>query len=106
MKPGAGGLECDIGGVGDVIAQKRGSLGPEMVEVAMFLKLNRHMLIRDTTKVKEMGSNWKEYIPSRPEFPIDYDGYSEDEMGLQNSNAGLEVQSYRSLIDVTDCDSH
>ena len=46
MKPGSGGLECDIGGIRDVISERRGSLGPGMVAVAMFLKLNKQDVIR------------------------------------------------------------
>jgi hypothetical protein len=77
MKPGSGGLECDIGGMSDVISRRRGSLGPGMVEASMMIKLNKDRIVRDPTLVEELPKTWKDFIPKRPTDPADY--YSEPE---------------------------
>jgi hypothetical protein len=66
MKPGAGGLECDIGSMGDVIGRRRSSLGPGIVEASMMIKLNKDRIVReDPMMVKEYRTSWKakRYIP-------------------------------------------
>ena len=91
FKPGSGGLECDIGGMGDVISPKRSSLSPGMVEVAMFLKLNKDLVERDPLKVTELSRNdWKHSIPGRPEYPHGY--FIEDNEDEEDSiiNSGHE----------------
>ena len=81
-KAGSGGLECDIGGMGDVISRRRGSLGPGMVEAAMMLKLNRDILVGNPANVKDLGARgWKVYIPKRPDYPSDYITVGEEEEG-------------------------
>ena len=81
-KPGSGGLECDIGGIPDIVSARRGSLGPGMVEVAMFLKLNKKDAIRDPRKVPSLGRLWQGSIPGRPEYPpayFDEENFSSDD---------------------------
>jgi hypothetical protein len=81
MKPGAGGLECDIGGIADVVTARRGSLGVGMVEVAMLLKLNKTDLIRDPSKVPGLGKRWKEHLPNkRPDYPSSYFDLDADDL--------------------------
>lgn len=72
FKPGSGGLECDIGGVGDVVSPKRSSLQPGMVEVAMFIKLNKDLIEQNPTKVDALPKkymegpySWSARIPTR-----------------------------------------
>jgi hypothetical protein len=72
MKPGSGGLECDIGSMGDVIGRRRGSLGPGIVEASMMIKLNKDRIVRDVMMVKEYPTSWKAFIPKRPDDPADY----------------------------------
>jgi hypothetical protein len=81
LKPGSGGLECDIGSMGDVIGRRRGSLGPGMVEASMMIKLNKDRIVRDPMLVKEYRTSWQAFIPKRPDDPADYymNNESEDE---------------------------
>jgi hypothetical protein len=72
MKPGSGGLECDIGGMDDIIGRRRGSLGAGMVEASMAIRLNKDMIERDPTKVAAYKKDWKTFIPTRPDYPADY----------------------------------
>ena len=65
--------ECDIGGVGELIGTRRGSLGVGMVEAGMFLKLTKEERIVDTTQVPALSnSGWKSKIPQRINYPNDY----------------------------------
>ena len=87
MKPGAGGIECDIGGISDIVTARRGSLGVGMVEVAMLLKLNSEDLIRDTTAVGDLGKKWNDYIPNkRPPYPPAYFETEEEEEGEEEDD--------------------
>jgi hypothetical protein len=43
-KPSSGGLECDLGNLSDVLAPKRSSLRVGLVEINMFLKINKHLI--------------------------------------------------------------
>ncbi len=79
MLPGAGGLECDIGGVGDIIGSKRGSLDPGLVEVNLMLRVNKSLQETETIKVPRLGDKWKEHIPVRPSYPEDYFEGEEEE---------------------------
>ena len=70
-KPGSGGLECDIGGVKDLISSKRGSLSAGMVETGMFLRFNKKNRELNQLNVPVLD-NWTAYIPKRPDYPDDY----------------------------------
>ena len=62
-----------------------------MVEVAMFLKLNKDLVERDPLKVTELSRNdWKHSIPGRPEYPHGY--FVEDNEDEEDSiiNSGHE----------------
>ena len=98
-KAGSGGLECDIGGMGDVISRRRGSLGPGMVEAAMMLKLNKDILVRNPERVNNLGARgWKASIPRRPDYPSDYIAIiaGEEERG---PNANSDAMSEHSSSD-------
>lgn len=65
-KPSAGGLECDLGGLSDVLAPKRSALRAGLVEVNMFLKINNHLVPTNPDDVAILGKDWKSFIPTRP----------------------------------------
>ncbi|CAK9275004.1 unnamed protein product [Sphagnum jensenii] len=50
-KPSSGGLECDLGSLSDVMAPKRSSLCAGLVEINMFLKINKHLIPTNLTEV-------------------------------------------------------
>ena len=79
MKPGSGGLECDIGGVGDVVGLKRSSLDQGMVEATMMLKLNKDLTVVNPILVPNLGARWKDAIPGRLPHPEDYLQQLEDD---------------------------
>ena len=62
----------------DVIALKRLSLIPGLVEVAMFLKLNMSLILNNPTNFME-SPIWNTLIPSRPQLPNDIDDSSDNE---------------------------
>lgn len=64
LKPSSGGLECDLGSMNDVLCPKRASLGAGYVEVEMMLRLNRHLIPSDPLRVKQLDSDWRDYIPA------------------------------------------
>lgn len=86
MLPGSGGLECDIGGVGDVISPKRGSLDPGLVEVQMMIRLHKTLKELDSSAIPDLGKTWKNYIPKRPAFPAAY--FDDDDGDDDNQNDG------------------
>ncbi len=86
MLPGAGGLECDIGGVGDIIAPKRGSLDPGLVEVNLMLRVNKTLQELETINTKRLGSNWQQQIPKRPYYPADYFEDEEENEDIDEEN--------------------
>ena len=62
----------------DVIAPKRSSLIPILVEVKMFLKLNISLIPNNPAIIAE-SSIWNTLIPSRPELPNDIDDSDDNE---------------------------
>jgi hypothetical protein len=54
--PGSGGLECNIGMCGDLIAPKRGSLKPGYIEAQLMIRVNKDLVELDTTKVDDLGN--------------------------------------------------
>lgn len=74
MMPSAGGLECDLGSMADILSLKRASLGPGYVEIDMFLRLNKHRIPTNPDNVPPLRNDeWKNRIPSRPAFDDDCD---------------------------------
>lgn len=65
-KASSGGLECDLGGMNDVLAPKRSTMRLGLVEVAMFNKLNKHLIPRDPGLVNDVGGIWETLLPDRP----------------------------------------
>jgi hypothetical protein len=63
MKPGSGGLECDIGSIVNVICRRRHSLGPGMDEACMIIKLNKDRIVRGPDKVMDLRKTGKASIP-------------------------------------------
>ncbi|KAH8943775.1 hypothetical protein BDL97_13G072200 [Sphagnum fallax] len=70
-KPSSGGLECDLGSLSDVLAPKRSSLRVGLVEINMFLKINKHLIPTNPINVENN-------IPKRPVMAL-YDGGKEEE---------------------------
>ena len=89
-KPRLCGLDCDIGRVSDVVHPKRGSINLGMIEVGLFLKLNRKEMIRDCTKIECLGKSWENKIPTRPNYPSDYFDES-DEKDSENEDPSNEA---------------
>ena len=81
-KTSAGGLECDFGGMNDVIALKRSSLRAGLIEVNMFLKMNKHLLCSDVSEVVKLDLQWKSFIPKRPAMS-EYDTNDEDKNDIE-----------------------
>ncbi len=50
-KPSSSGLECDLGNLLDILAPKRSSLRAGLVEINMFLKINKHLIPTNPAKV-------------------------------------------------------
>ncbi|KAH8946677.1 hypothetical protein BDL97_12G109200 [Sphagnum fallax] len=50
-KPSSGGFECDLGSLSDVLPPKRSSLRAGLVEINMFLKINKHLIPTNPTEV-------------------------------------------------------
>ena len=65
-------LECNLGGMNDVIASKRSSLIPILIETMMFLKLNMSPIPNNLAYVAE-SPIWNTLIPSRFELLDDVD---------------------------------
>jgi hypothetical protein len=88
-KPSSGGLECDLGSLSDVLAPKRSSLRAGLVEINMFLKINKHLILTNPTEValldKKMNLNWENNIPKRPVMAL-YDGGEEEEKEEENTH--------------------
>ncbi|KAH8964893.1 hypothetical protein BDL97_04G089500 [Sphagnum fallax] len=79
-KPSSGGLECDLGSLSDVLAPKRSLLRAGLVEINMFLKINKHLMSTNPTEVAPLDKkmNWENNIPKRPIMAL-YDGGEEEE---------------------------
>jgi hypothetical protein len=77
MLPGSGGLECDIGGVGDAVSPKRGSLSAGMLEAAVMVRFHKGIISSKMDDIRQLSvAEWQSMIPARPEMP---DGYFQDE---------------------------
>ncbi|CAM6041561.1 unnamed protein product [Sphagnum compactum] len=78
-KPSSGGLECDLGSLSDVLAPKRSSLRAGLVEINMFLKINKHLIPTNPAEVAPLDKkmNWENNIPKRPVMAL-YDGGEEE----------------------------
>jgi hypothetical protein len=79
-KPSSGGLECDLGSLSNVLAPKRSSLRAGLVEINMFFKINKHLILTNPAEVAlcDKKMNWENNIPKRPIMAL-YDGGEEKE---------------------------
>ncbi len=79
-KPSSGGLECDLGSLSNVLAPKRLSMRAGLVEINMFLKINKHLISTNPAEVAPLDKkmNWENNIPKRPVMAL-YDGGEEEE---------------------------
>jgi hypothetical protein len=89
-KPSSGGLKCDLGSLSDVLAPKRSSLRAGLVEINMFLKINKHLIPTNPTEVALLDKkmNWENNIPKRLVMAL-YDGGEEEkkeEEDIDNDN--------------------
>ena len=78
----AGGLECDLSVMNDVIAPKWSSLQAGLIEVNMFLKMNKHLFCYDVYEVVKLDSQWESFIPKRPTMS-EYDTNDEDKDDME-----------------------
>lgn len=62
-KPSSGGLECDLGTMKDVLAPKRSSMRPGLVEMSMFLKINKKLIPRNPDEIVRLDKTWADKIP-------------------------------------------
>jgi len=86
-KPSSGGLECDLGSLSDVLAPKRSSLCAGLVEINMFLKINKHLIPTNMAEVALLDKkmNWENNIPKRPVMAL-YDGGEGEEKEEEDTN--------------------
>jgi len=86
-KPSSGGLECDLGSLLDVLAPKRSSLRAGLVEINMFLKINKHLIPTNPIEVAPLDKkmNWENNIPKRSVMAL-YDGGEEEEKEEENTD--------------------
>ncbi|KAH8962440.1 hypothetical protein BDL97_05G101900 [Sphagnum fallax] len=79
-KPSSGGLECDLGSLSDVLAPKQSLLRAGLVEINMFLKINKHLIPTNPAEVAPLDKkmNWENNIPKRLVMAL-YDGGEEEE---------------------------
>ncbi len=79
-KPSSGGLECDLGSVSDVLVPKRSLLRAGLVEINMFLKINKHLILTNPAEVAPLDKkmNWENNIPKRLVMTL-YDGGEKEE---------------------------
>lgn len=82
MKPGAGGLECDICSMKDVVSSKWGSLDPGLAEAFMILKMTKDKIAINTKAVQKLHSNWRSYIPKHKMFLTEYHVAVEEDMNV------------------------
>ena len=69
----------------DVIASKRPSLKPGLIEATMFLKLNMSLILKNPGDVPE-SMIWNTLIPPRLEFPNDIDDFDHYENEEDNND--------------------
>ncbi|KAH9538629.1 hypothetical protein CY35_15G016900 [Sphagnum magellanicum] len=86
-KPSSGGLECDLGSLSDVLAPKQSSMRAGLVEINMFLKINKHLILTNPAEVAPLDKkmNWENNIPKRPVMAL-YDGGEEEEKEKEDTN--------------------
>ncbi len=86
-KPSSGGLECDLGSLLDVLAPKRSSLRVGLVDINMFLKINKHLILTNPAEVAPLDKkmNWENNIPKWPIMAL-YDGGEEEEKEEEDTN--------------------
>jgi hypothetical protein len=89
MKPGSGGLECDIGGMNDIITRHGGSLRPGLVEASVMVKLNKDLKNLNPTTVHGYKATWEAFIPQHPIFPIDYMDDNEDDDEVADGTSSI-----------------
>jgi hypothetical protein len=86
-KPSLGGFECDLGSLSDVLAPKQSSLRAGLVEINMFLKINKHLIPTNPAEVAPLDKkmNWENNIPKWPVMAL-YDGGEEKEKEEEDTN--------------------
>jgi hypothetical protein len=108
-KPFSGGLECDLGSLSDVLAPKRSSLRAGLVEMNMFLKINKHFISTNPTEVvvldKKMNLSWENNIPKRPVMAL-YDGGEEEEKEEEDSHDDMALYDGGEEEEKEEEDSH
>jgi hypothetical protein len=92
-RPSSGGFKCDLGSLSDVLAPKRSSLRAGLVEINMFLKINKHFIPTNSAEValldKKINLNWENNIPKRPVMAL-YDGGEEEEKGEEDTDDDID----------------
>ncbi|BFI36965.1 hypothetical protein MARPO_0010s0097 [Marchantia polymorpha] len=81
-KSSSGGLECDLGCMTDVIAPKRSAMRAGMVEINMFLKINKKLMKTNPADVVLLDKKWQDRIPRRPAmavYDVEQDGIDSDD---------------------------
>ena len=65
---GAGGLECDIGQLGNLVTPLRGRLDTGYSEMQLLLRASKNLIEHNTDKIKDLGKDCKSHIPKRSCF--------------------------------------
>ena len=55
MLPGPGGLECDIGSIGDIVSSKKSTLSLGMIKEMFLIKISNSLRTTDSTKIAKMS---------------------------------------------------
>jgi hypothetical protein len=107
-KPSSGGLECDLGSLLDILAPKRSSLRAGLVEINMFLKINKHLIPMNPTKVvlldKKMNLSWENNIPKRPIMAL-YDGAKKKKRKKKTLTMTMTILMSEEMLGVVDVTS-
>ena len=76
----------------DVIAPKRSSLKPRVIEATMFLKLNMSIIFNNPTNVAK-SPIWNTLIPSHPKLPDDIDDSDANENEEDDDLSPMLIES-------------
>ena len=67
---GAGGLECDIGQLGNLVTPLRGRLCTGHSEMQLLIRVSKNLIECNTDNIKDLGKEWKSHVPKRPCFDV------------------------------------
>ncbi|BFI24909.1 hypothetical protein MPTK2_1g90230P [Marchantia polymorpha subsp. ruderalis] len=87
-KSSSGGLECDLGCMTDVIAPKRSAMRTGMVEINMFIKINKKLMKTNPADVVLLDKKWQDRIPRRPAMAL----YDVEQDGIDSDDNSFDIE--------------